>query len=147
MLISEQNVAKLSRSLATCDGVVLRPEDRPFERLFSLEAVTALMAADAVFEGELLDQAGEAYQGSEAWVRAAETWVAPCEWMVVDLEKVLDGGDHIVSQHRVRMKMRATGIEFETVFAYVHTFRKGRIVHVRAFADPSEALRAVGLAD
>ena len=140
-------MAKLTTQLATWDGVVLRPEDRPFERLFSLEAVTAVIAADAVFEGELLDQAGEAYQGSEAWVRAAETWVAPCEWMVVDLEKVLDAGDHIVSQHRVRMKMRATGIEFETVFAYVHTFRDGHIVHVRAFADPSEALRAVGLAD
>ena len=144
--MSEDHVAKVKAALATWNGVTLRPEDRPFERIFALEALTAIAASDAVYEADdLPDQAGEAYQGYEAWVRAAETWIEPCEWMVVDLEKVLDAGDRIVSLHRAHMRMRQTGIEFEVHVAYVYTFRNGKIVHNRAFASHSEALKAVGL--
>ena len=144
--MSQEDVAKVKAALATWNGVTLRPEDRPFERIFSLEAVTAIGASDAVYEADdLPDQAGEAYQGYEAWVRAAETWIEPCEWMVVDLEKVLDAGDRVVSLHRARMRMRQTGIEFEGHVAYVYTFRNGKVVHNRAFASHSEALKAVGL--
>jgi ketosteroid isomerase-like protein len=146
--MSEQNVAKLKAALATWDGEVLRPEDRPFERIFSLEPVIAITASDGVYESAALpDQAGEAYRGVAAYVRAAETWVEPCEWMVVDLEKIVDTGDRIVSLHRVRMRMRQTGIEFEMPLAYVYTFRDGRVVHTRAFGSQSEALKAVGLED
>jgi ketosteroid isomerase-like protein len=144
--VSEENLAKVKTAVATWDGLVLRPEDRPFERIFSLEAVTAIADADAVYESAVLpDQAGEAYRGVEAWARAAETWIEPCEWMVVDLVKVLDAGDRIVSLHRARMRMGETGIEFEMALAYVYTFRDGSIMHTRAFADHSEALKSVGL--
>jgi ketosteroid isomerase-like protein len=146
--MSQENVKKVMAIVATWDGVVLRPEERPFERVFSAESVRASVNADAVYESAVLpDQAGEVYRGSDAWLRAAETWVAPCEWMVVDLEQVLDAGDRIVSLHRAHMKMRETGLEFEMALAYVYTFSDGNIVHTRAFADHSEALKAAGLAE
>ncbi|HST34961.1 MAG TPA: nuclear transport factor 2 family protein [Solirubrobacteraceae bacterium] len=146
--MSQENVEKLTASLAVWDGVVLRPEERPFERIFSLESVTAVVNADGVYESAVLpDQAGEVYRGSDAWTRAAETWIAPCEWMVVDLEQVLDAGDQVVSLHRARMKMRETTLEFDMPVAYVYTFSDGNIVHTRAFADHSEALMSAGLAE
>lgn len=144
--MSQENVERIRESLATWDGVVLRPEESPFERILSHESVTALSAADSVYESAILpDQAGEVYRGVDAWIRAAETWVEPCEWMVVELEQVHDAGDRTVSLHRAHMKMRGTGIEFEMALAYVCTFRDDRIVHTRAFADHAEALIAAGL--
>jgi ketosteroid isomerase-like protein len=125
--------------------MVLRPEDRPFESIF--RAATGLIDPDGVYESSVLpDQAGETYRGADAWTRAAETWLEPCEWMVVDLEQVLDApDDRVVSLHRVRMKMRQTSLEFEMALAYVYTFSDGAVVHTRAFGYHAQAFKAVGL--
>src|SRR5271167_4118863 len=145
--MSAETVERIGASAATWDGVTLRPEERPFERIFSLEATAALVDPEAVYEDAVLpDHAGEEYRGVDAWVRAAEAWLEPCEWMVVDLEQLVDAEDRVVALHRARMKMRHTGLEFEMPVAYVHTLKDGRIVHARAFADHGEALAAVGLA-
>jgi ketosteroid isomerase-like protein len=145
--MSQENVERVRASATTWDGVVLRPDERPFERIFSLEATAALVDPEAVYEDVVLpDHAGEAYRGINAWVRAAEAWLEPCEWMVVDLEQIVDADDRVVALHRARMKMRHTGLEFEMSLGYVHTFKDGRIVHMRAFADHGEALASVGLA-
>jgi ketosteroid isomerase-like protein len=145
--MSAENVERIRASAATWDGVVLRPGERPFERIFALEATAALVDPEAVYEDVVLpDHAGEAYRGVDAWVRAAEAWLEPCEWMVVDVEQIVDADDRVVALHRAHMKMRHTGLEFEMSLAYVHTLKDGRIVHARAFADHGEALAAVGLA-
>ena len=134
--------------MAIWDGMVLRPEERPFASIIFPAATTGLMDPDGVYESSVLpDQAGETYRGADAWARAAETWLEPCEWMVVDLAQVLDAPeDRVVSLHRVRMKMRQTSLEFEMALAYVYTFKDGTVVHARAFADHSQALKAAGLA-
>jgi ketosteroid isomerase-like protein len=145
--MSAENVERIRASAASWDGVVLRPDARPFERIFSLEATAALVDPEAVYEDVVLpDHAGEAYRGVDAWVRAAEGWLEPCEWMVVDLEQIVDADDRVVALHRAHMKMRHTGLEFEMSLAYIHTLKDGRIVHTRAFADHEDALAAVGLA-
>ena len=145
--MSAETVERIGASAATWDAVTLRPEERPFERIFSLEATAALVDPEAVYEDAVLpDHAGEEYRGVDAWVRAAEAWLEPCEWMVVDLEQLVDAEDRVVALHRARMKMRHTGLEFEMPVAYVHTLKDGRIVHARAFRDHGEALASVGLA-
>ena len=127
---------------------MLRPDEPPFGRILSLEATAALVDPEAVYEDVVLpDHAGEAYRGIDAWVRAAEAWLEPCEWMMVDLEQIVDADDRVVALHRARMKMRHTGLEFEGSLAYVYTLKAGRIVHARAFADHGEAFASVGLAE
>src|ERR1700676_1447947 len=144
--MSREDVERIRASAATWDGVVLRPEERPFEHLFSLEATAALVDPEAVYEDAILpDHAGETYRGVDAFARAAEAWIEPCEWMVVDLEQLIDVDDRVVALHRARMKMRHTGLEFEMPVAYVHTLKDGKIVHMQAFADHGQALRVVGL--
>jgi|GEM_PF-2890755 len=144
--MSAETVERIGGSAATWDGVTLRPEERPFERIFSLEATAALVDPEAVYEDAVLpDHAGEEYRGLDAWVRAAETWLEPCEWMVVELEQLVDADDRVVALHRARMKMRHTGLEFEMPLAYVHTLKDGRIVRMQAFADHGKALASVGL--
>jgi ketosteroid isomerase-like protein len=132
--------------LATWDEEMLRPESRPFQRIFSMEAFGALYAPDAVYEDAVLpDHVGESYRGLDGFVRAAGAWIEPLEWLLVELDQIIDADERVVSLHRARLKMRHTEIEFETPLAYVFTFQDGKVVHHRAFVDHAEALAAVGL--
>ena len=57
--MSAETVERIGGSAATWDGVTLRPEERPFERIFSLEATAALVDPEAVYEDAVLpDHAG-----------------------------------------------------------------------------------------
>jgi len=144
--VSQENVEKARASLANWDGEILRTETRPFDRLNSMAFSSGLYAPEAVYEDAVLpDHAGEAYRGLDGFIRAAETWMQPFEWLLVELEQIIDADEHVVSLHRGRLKMRHTEIEFESALAYVFTFQEGKIVHQRAFVDHAEALKAVGL--
>jgi ketosteroid isomerase-like protein len=144
--MSQENVEKVRAWLATWDREILRPETRPFERINSMAFGSGLYAPDAVYEdGVLPDHAGEPYRGLDGFNRAGETWIEQYEWMVVEMERIIDADEQVVSFHHVRRKMLHTGIEFEESLAYVSTFQGGKVVHIRAYADHAEALKAVGL--
>jgi ketosteroid isomerase-like protein len=96
-------------------------------------------------DANLPDHAGETYHGHEGVLRAAERWIEPFEWLVIELEQIIEAGDRLVSTHRWRAKARHTGIEFDTPLAYVWTFRDGRVVHFRSFLDPEQAIETVSL--
>jgi ketosteroid isomerase-like protein len=146
--MSRENVEKVRASLATWDGEILRTETRPFDRINSVDFSSGLFAPDAVYEDAVLpDHAGDSYRGFDGFNKAAETWIQPFEWMLVELEQIIDADKHVVSLHRARVKMRHTEIEFESPLAYVWTFQDGKVVHQRAFVDYAEALKAVGLAE
>ena len=100
----------------------------------------------AVYEDETLpDHIGEAYTGHEGIVRAAQRWVEPFEWLLVELERIVEADDCLVSIHRTRSKARQSGIEFEAPVAYVWAFRGGKVIHFQSFREPEEALKAAGL--
>jgi len=144
--MSQENVEKVRASLANWDGEILRPETRPFDRLNSMAFSSGLYAPDAVYEDAVLpDHVGEVYRGLDGFIRSGEEWIQPFEWLLVELEQIIDADEHVVSLHRGRLKMRHTGIEFESPLAYVFTFQDGMVVHQRAFVDHAEALKAVGL--
>ena len=147
--MSRENVEKVRAFVATWDGETLRPESRPFQRIFSTEIAVALYAPDAVYEDAILpDHAGESYRGLDNFIRAAGGWIEPSEWVRVDLDEIIDADERVVSLHRVHSKMRHTGIEFDSVpLAYIFTFQDGRVVHHLALADHAEALEAVGLSE
>jgi ketosteroid isomerase-like protein len=96
-------------------------------------------------DSNLPDHVGEAYRGHEGIVRAAERWIEPFEWLLIELEQIVDAGDRLVSIHRARSKARYTGIEFDAPLAYLWTFRDGKVIHFRSFREPGEALAAAGL--
>jgi ketosteroid isomerase-like protein len=108
----------------------------------------SLIDPAVVFEDtDLPDHAGETYHGYAGIARATEQWVEAFESVDLELERIEGSGDRLVSIHRLRMKGRHTGIEFESGLAYVWTFREGRVVHIQGFLDPAEALEAAGLSD
>jgi ketosteroid isomerase-like protein len=108
---------------------------------------------EVVYEDTTLpDHIGEAYRGHEGIQRAAKRWIEPQEWMLVELEQIIEAGDQLVSVHRLRSKARHSGIEFDTAdegspsLAYVWTFRDGKVIHFKSFLGKEKALEAAGLA-
>ena len=76
-----------------------------------------------------------------AWAQFREPW----ETFENDMEWTRDAGNEVVSCHRVRARGKGSGIAGELHYAYVFRFREGKIVHVKSYGEPSEALEAVGL--
>ena len=112
------------------------------------QAAAALYTPDFIYEDTAMpDHHGEIYRGWEEYRRAVATFTEPFEEMIYDLERLVGSGDRVLSIYRVRATARHTGIKFDLQAAYVLSFRDGMISHVRAYLDPDEALKALGLAD
>jgi ketosteroid isomerase-like protein len=108
----------------------------------------SLFDPDLAYEDTILpDHGAETYHGYEGVVRATTRWLEPFETLTHDLERIIGSGDRLVSVHRVQMKARHTGIELEGPLAYLWTFRDGKVIHLKSYGDPAEALEAAGLSD
>jgi ketosteroid isomerase-like protein len=108
----------------------------------------SLLDPHVIYEDETLpDHIGEAYRGHDGIVRAGKRWIEPFEWLLVELEQIVDADDCLVSIHRTRSRARHSGIEFEAPVAYVWAFRGGKIIHFQSFREPEQALEAAGLSE
>ena len=140
----EENVERLRRRLEIWDP---KGEVEAFRRGELPPDMSVIDPAVAFEDSALPDHIGETYHGYEGIARATGQWVDAYESLDLDLERIEGSGDVVVSIHRMRMKARHTGIVFEGPVAYVWTFRDGRVVHIKGFLDPAEALEAAGLAE
>jgi ketosteroid isomerase-like protein len=110
------------------------------------EPFIASVAPDFVYEDDYLpDHVGETYRGIDGLRRAWLGFVEPFEEMIYELERIVGYGDRFVSTHRVRSKARYSGIVQEFLFAYVWSYRDGKLVHAQGFRNADQALRAAGL--
>jgi ketosteroid isomerase-like protein len=101
---------------------------------------------EVLYEDDTLpDHVGETYRGYEGLRRAWARFTEPWEEFENDLEWARDAGDAVVSCHRVRMRGKGSGVEGEARYAYVWRFREGRVVYLKSYGDPAEALEAAGL--
>ncbi len=142
--MSQENVGSLRAFLETWGREPWTPEAWQQEEMIDM----SFFDPDVIYEDTTLpDHAGEAYRGHEGVLRAAQRWVEPNEWLLVELKQVVEAGDRLVSIHRLRSKARYTGIEFDTPLAYLWTFRDGKVIHVQSYLDPEQALEAVGLSE
>ena len=106
----------------------------------------SLLDPEIVFEDDILpDHAGETYRGYEGVARSVRTWVEAYEELTIELEEIVGSGDRLISIHRFQGKGRHTGIEDGGRYAYLWTFRDGKVIHFRTFRDPADALAAAGL--
>lgn len=60
-------------------------------------------------------------------------------------ERLLDAGDDVLAIVRWRTRGQSSGAEAEMRLATVSTVRNGKVVRVRFYLDPAEALKALGL--
>jgi ketosteroid isomerase-like protein len=148
--MSQENVENLRAFLEDWSREAWTPE--AWERGGVVDM--SFLDPNVVYEDATLpDHIGEKYHGHDGVERAARRWIEPQEWMVVELEQIIEVGDRLVSVHHVRSKMRHTGIEFDTRegntpgLAYLWTFRNGKVIHFQSFPGLEKALEAVGLSE
>jgi ketosteroid isomerase-like protein len=86
----------------------------------------------------------QVYEGPDGALEFLTAWVSAWEdWELETLEFV-DAGERVVAIQRQRGKAKESGITVDMVFAQVWTARDGRLVRMEMYADPAEALEAVG---
>ena len=108
----------------------------------------SLLAEDIVYEDDILpDHGDETYHGHDgirrAWARAIE----PFQNAENVVEWTRDTGDQVVSCHHVRGLATASAIEVDFRYAYLWRFEGGKVVYLKSFRDPAQALEAAGLSE
>ncbi len=109
------------------------------------EAFDAL--CDARFEMHLVGPIGEPvrYVGTDGVFQffrdMSESWA---EWGF-EVERARDLGHHVLITGRQVGRGRASGIEVDSPRACVVALRDGAVTELRYFAEPADALEAVGL--
>ena len=86
------------------------------------------------------------YEGVDEARRFIRDWTAAFDEWAIEVEALHDaGGDKVVGVIRQRGRFRTSGLPVEMLFAQVYTLRDGKEVRMEMYADPAEALKAVGL--
>lgn len=65
-----------------------------------------------------------------------------CEVLAFGPNEVITLGEHVLSLGRERIRVRATGQEFETDWAHLFTVQNGQVVRVREFYDTAVMAKA-----
>ena len=65
----------------------------------------------------------------------------------VELLEIRDLGERIVASGRLHARGRASGVEVESPIGWIMEFRGGRVIRMRDYLDPREALEAAGLSE
>ena len=113
------------------------------------ELPAQFVAPDFVWDmskfGGVVDQ--EVYEGIEATRRFVKDWNDAWDHWEIEVDRLHDAGDQVVAVVRQRGQSKATGMHVEMIFAQVWTVRDGMEARMEMYADPDEALKAVGLGE
>lgn len=78
---------------------------------------------------------------------AFRTWFEAWEQPAIDLEKIVDAGEHVLAFMRLSGRGRKSGLVIDQVIHLVWTVHRGRVVRVRGYRTEAEALEAAGLGE
>jgi ketosteroid isomerase-like protein len=88
---------------------------------------------------------GGAYHGHEGVRQYMSDVEEAFDSLSATIDQVLDVGDLVLAVGRLHYRGKASGVEMDMRLGWVFRFRQGKLVYLRAFRDPEEALAAVGL--
>jgi ketosteroid isomerase-like protein len=89
----------------------------------------------------------QVYQGIAAAEAFLTAWAGAWDDWELDVEAFHDAGDKVVAVLHQHGRSKVAGMPVNMSFAQVWTIRDGRQSRMDMYSDPSEALKAVGLAD
>jgi ketosteroid isomerase-like protein len=72
-------------------------------------------------------------------------WLAPWAAYRSEIERTVDLGDQVLAIYRVFGLRPGSSHELASTAAWLWTIREGRIIRIKGFADPAEALEEAGL--
>jgi ketosteroid isomerase-like protein len=87
------------------------------------------------------------YEGVEGAETFLSDWTSAWEDWELELEGLRDAGDKVLALVRQRGRAKGAGMPVDMYFAQVWTLRDAKEARMEMYSDPSEALKAVGLAE
>ena len=85
------------------------------------------------------------YHGPEAVGEFLRQWAGAFDGFGFEAEEAIDAGDSVVVRLHQWGRGKDTGAQVESRTWQVFTFRGGKVVHCRGYANKAEALEAAGL--
>jgi ketosteroid isomerase-like protein len=111
---------------------------------FVAEIVTPDFVWDmSKFRGWPEQQVYEGIEGARTFLRE---WTAAWDEWELELDALHDAGEKVVAILRQRGRSKLTGMPVEMSLAQVWTLDQGKQTRMETYSDPTEALKAVGLA-
>jgi ketosteroid isomerase-like protein len=97
----------------------------------------------------LLAQLGEegVYRGHDGMRRYVKDLGDAWDFLRTQIDDFLAVGDVVLVVGRLRYRGKGSGVETESPAGYVAKFREGRMVYMRAFREPEQALLTLGLSE
>jgi ketosteroid isomerase-like protein len=91
---------------------------------------------------------GETYRGSDGFARFMETWTEDFDHWSIELEQLVDaGGEQVVAIARQDATGKESGAPVQLKFGVLYELEAGRVIRMRNFLDPAQALRVAGLSE
>jgi uncharacterized protein len=109
------------------------------------EAFLALWDEEAEFYPLRAQLEGESYRGHDGLRRFLAEMTEDFEQVRFEIEETRDAGEGVVGIGRFRARGRASGVDINVPLGVFQRMRRGKIVYVRFFSEPEDALEAAGL--
>ena len=87
------------------------------------------------------------YRGAEGARQFNAEWADAWDDLEFEVEEYIDAGERVVVILSQRGRSKATGIPVDMRFAQVWTLQDGQAIRMQMYANPEEALEAVGLSE
>jgi ketosteroid isomerase-like protein len=107
-----------------------------------LPAIFAILHPQVEFYQSALLPWGGVYRGQEEATRFFTTLVEHVESRV-DIDDIIDAGEHIVAVGHSRGRVKASGNAFEVAVVHVWTMRQGKALRFENYLDIPTMLRAL----
>jgi ketosteroid isomerase-like protein len=109
------------------------------------EAWIALWDEEAEFYPLRAQLEGESYRGHAGLERFLDEMAEDFEDVRFEIDEARDAGEQVVGIGRFRARGRASGVDLNVPLGVVQTVQRGKIVYIRFFSEPAQALEAAGL--
>jgi ketosteroid isomerase-like protein len=108
------------------------------------ETALAMIDSEVEWDGSVRPE-GNVHRGHEGVAEALRTWTGTWESFRLEVEEIIDAGDHVVVVERQSGRGKGSGLPLAQQTFSVFTIRDGKIVRWKGFLDKEPALQAAGL--
>jgi ketosteroid isomerase-like protein len=110
----------------------------------AFEAALAVIDPEVEFDVSMRPE-GKVYQGHEGVVEGLRTWTGTWEAYRVDVEEIIDAGEHVIAVERQSGRGKGSGVPLAQQFFAVFTIRDGKVIRMVWLSTREQALEAAGL--
>jgi len=137
--MSEENVEIVRRGLETLREAL---ERRDFDSVFDAD----VLADDVEWIPTGSFPGPNSYRGRDGVTEYMRTWAEDFDHLSFDIERLIDApDDRIVALVHQRASGQGSGVPVEMDLAAVYDLKDGRVIRIRNYLDPADALQAAGL--